>query len=151
MEFIWITSLIGWMKSEYCFTSLSAQSWQYRNRRKPEAGTMPYSYFEWLQGLFIVHSTICSTAHSMPLNSSEHCICTTTMTGFEPGTSRFQAPVDKNEPSRKTISRIFWFLMVHWWSVVGLYRMILSNQLYWPFKTVGADWETTSLLGNFWR
>ena len=31
---------------EYCFTSLSAQSWQYRDRRKPEAGTMPYSYFE---------------------------------------------------------------------------------------------------------
>ena len=32
--------------SEYCFTSLSAQSWQYRDRRKPEAGTIPYSYFE---------------------------------------------------------------------------------------------------------
>ena len=32
--------------NEYCFTSLSAQSWQYRDRRKPEAGTMPYSYFE---------------------------------------------------------------------------------------------------------
>ena len=31
---------------EYCFTSLSAQSWQYRDRRKPEAGTTPYSYFE---------------------------------------------------------------------------------------------------------
>ena len=30
---------------EYCFTSPSAQSWQYRDRRKPEAGTMPYSYF----------------------------------------------------------------------------------------------------------
>ena len=31
---------------EYCFTSLSAQSWQYRDRRKPEAGTRPYSYFK---------------------------------------------------------------------------------------------------------
>ena len=31
---------------EYCFTSLSAQLWQSRDRRKPEAGTMPYSYFE---------------------------------------------------------------------------------------------------------
>ena len=31
---------------EYCFTSLSAQSWQYRDRRRPEAGTMPESYFE---------------------------------------------------------------------------------------------------------
>ena len=26
--------------------SLSAQSWQYRDKRKPEAGTMPYCYFE---------------------------------------------------------------------------------------------------------
>ena len=32
---------------EYCFTLLSAQSWQYRDRRKPEAGTMPYSYFDF--------------------------------------------------------------------------------------------------------
>ena len=31
---------------EYCFTSLSAQSWRYCDRRKPEAGTMPCSYFE---------------------------------------------------------------------------------------------------------
>ena len=53
--------------SEYSFTSLSAQSWQYRDIRKPEAGTMPYSYSEWLQGFFIVHSTIGSTVHSMPL------------------------------------------------------------------------------------
>ena len=42
--------------------------------RQKEARTMPYSYFEWLQGLFIVHSTIGSTSHSMPLNSLEHCI-----------------------------------------------------------------------------
>ena len=70
--------------SEYYFTSLSAQSWQYRDRRKPEGGTMPYSYFEWLQGFFIMHSTIGSTVHSMPLNSFEHCICTTTMTNIWP-------------------------------------------------------------------
>ena len=31
---------------EYCFTLLSAQSWQYRDRRKPETETIPYSYFE---------------------------------------------------------------------------------------------------------
>ena len=59
--------------SEYCFTSLSAQSWQYRDRRKPEAGTTPYSYFEWLQGFFIVHSTIGSTVHFMPLWTSWKC------------------------------------------------------------------------------
>ena len=69
---------------EYCFTSLSAESWQYRDRRKPEAGAMPYSYFEWLQGIFIVHSTIGRTVHYMPLNSLEHCICTTTMTNIRP-------------------------------------------------------------------
>ena len=30
--------------SEYCFASFSALSWQYRNGRKPEVGTMLYSY-----------------------------------------------------------------------------------------------------------
>ena len=69
---------------DYCFTSLSAQSWQYRDRRMPEVGTMPYSYFEWLQRFFIVHSTIGSTSHFIPLNSWEHCICTTTMTNIRP-------------------------------------------------------------------
>ena len=29
---------------EYWFTACSAQSWQYRDRRKPDARTMPYSY-----------------------------------------------------------------------------------------------------------
>ena len=66
--------------SEYCFTSLSAKSWQYRDRKMPEAGTMPYTYFEGLQGFFIVHSTIGSTVHSRPSNSLEHFICTTGMT-----------------------------------------------------------------------
>ena len=42
---------------------------QYRDRRKPEAGTKSYSYFELLQGFFIVHSIIDSTLHSMPLNN----------------------------------------------------------------------------------
>ena len=70
--------------SEYCLTSLSAQSWQYCDRGKPEAGTMPYSYFERLQGFFIVHGTIGSTVHSMPLNSLEHYTCTTTMTNIRP-------------------------------------------------------------------
>ena len=88
----WSTRVGAWHPSawacyyiyEYCFTSLSAQSWQYRDRRKPEAGIVPYSYFEWLQGFFIVHSTIGSTVHSMILNSLEHCICTTTITNVRP-------------------------------------------------------------------
>ena len=45
---------------------------------------MPYSYVEWLQGFFIVHSIIGSTVHSMPLNSLKYCICTTTMTNIRP-------------------------------------------------------------------
>ena len=80
-----ITSLFTYIYiCQYCFKSLSAQSWQYRDWRKPKAGTVPYSYFEWLQGFFIVHSTIGSTVHSLPLNSLEHCICTTTMTNIRP-------------------------------------------------------------------
>ena len=51
--------------SEYCFTSLSVQSLQYRDKRKPEAGTMPYFYFEWLQEFFIVYNAISSTIPSM--------------------------------------------------------------------------------------
>ena len=31
-------------QSEYCFMSLSEQLWQYRERRKPEVGTILYSY-----------------------------------------------------------------------------------------------------------
>ena len=53
-----------------------------RQKEARKAGTMPYSYFEWLQGFFIVHSTRGSTVHSMPLNSLEHCICITTMTNI---------------------------------------------------------------------
>ena len=101
---------ISWGVNKYCFTSLSAQSWQYRDRREPEAGNMPYSYIEWLQGFFIVHSTIGSIVHSTI--SLEHCICTTTNNhddkypvrpGFEPGTFRLNTPVDTNEPSRPAV------------------------------------------------
>ena len=70
---IWIlySQRTRYIECEYFFMSLSAQSWQYGDRGKPETGTMLYS-FEWPQGLFIVHSTIDSTAHSMPKNSLEH-------------------------------------------------------------------------------
>ena len=46
----------------------------------PKPGLCP-TLFEWLQGFFIVHSTIDSTAHFMPLSSLAHSICTTPMTG----------------------------------------------------------------------
>ena len=69
--------------SEYCFKSLSVQSWPYRDRIKPEIGTCP-TLIEWLQGFFIVHSIIDSTVHSKPLNNLEHCICTTSTTSIQP-------------------------------------------------------------------
>ena len=37
-----------------------------------------------LHGFFIVHSAIDITAHSIPFNSLEHCICTTSMTNIRP-------------------------------------------------------------------
>ena len=73
---------------------LMNENGQYRDRRKPETRTMPYSYFEWLQGFFLVHSTIDSTVHSMPLNSLEHCICTTTMTNIRPDRDSNLVPPD---------------------------------------------------------
>ena len=49
---------------------------------------------EWLQGFFMVHRPIDSTAHSRPLNSLDHCICTTPMTNIR--TSRDSNPVPLN-------------------------------------------------------
>ena len=45
---------------------------------------------EWLQGFFILHSTIDSTAHSRPLYSLEH--------RCKPSTSAFRATTGPNEP-----------------------------------------------------
>ena len=84
--------------SEYCFTSLSAQSWQYRDRRKPDDETMPSCYFEWFQGFFILHSTIVSTEPSRLLNKLEHCICTTTMTNIRSNDSSLVPPGYKPQP-----------------------------------------------------
>ena len=43
-----------------------------------------------------MHSTIDNTVHSRPLNSLEHCICTTLMTHIRPG--RDSNPVPSFEP-----------------------------------------------------
>ena len=66
----WYRQMNEWILFYVAFCTIMAIS------RQKEAGTMTYSYFEWLQGFFIVHSTIGSAVHSMPLNSLEHCICT---------------------------------------------------------------------------
>ena len=91
--------------SEYCLTSLSAQSWQNRVRRQLESGNMSYSYFEWPKGLFIVHSTIGSTTlHAFEqfgaVYMHSHDDKYPARPGFEPGTTRLQAPFDTSEPSR---------------------------------------------------
>ena len=70
---------------------------------------MPYSYFEWLQGFFIVHSTIESAVHSAfekfgALQMHNHDDKNPARPGFEPDTSRLQAHVNTNEPSGPAMS-----------------------------------------------
>ena len=48
----------------------------------PKPGLCPTLIFKWFQGFFIMNSSIGCTVHAMPLNSLEHCICTTTMTNI---------------------------------------------------------------------
>ena len=55
-------SLHEWA-SGYHFTSLCAQSWQYRDRREPEVTIL---YSKLLQCFFVLHSTIESTVYSRP-------------------------------------------------------------------------------------
>ena len=64
--------------SEYSFTSLFLQ---YRDRRKTEAGTMPYTYQMTSRFLYSARN-IDSTAHSRHFNSLKHCICTTPITNI---------------------------------------------------------------------
>ena len=66
---------------------------QYRDKRKPEARTMPYSFFQWLQVFFLVHITIDSTVQSMHLNSLEqyHDDIYPAQLGLEPGIPDYKA------------------------------------------------------------
>ena len=66
---------------------------------------MPYSYFEWLQGFFIVHGAIGSIVHSIPLHSLEHCICTTTMTKIRPDRDANLVPPGYKPQSIRMIHR----------------------------------------------
>ena len=71
---------------------------------------MPYSFFEWLQGFFIVYSTIyrqyCTRQAFEQFGAlyihNDHDKYPS-RPGFEPSTSRLQAPVDTNEPSGPAI------------------------------------------------
>ena len=104
---------------KYWFTSFSAQSWQYHDRRKPDAGTMPYSNFECLQGFFIMHSTIGSPVHTMPSNSLEHCIYPTTMTNIRPdGDSNLFPPGYKPQSIRMSHRDRPYSIVYHWMSLI---------------------------------
>ena len=54
--------------------------------RQKEARSRDYALllFRMTSRVFIVHSMIGSTVHSRPLNSLQHCICTTMMTNIRP-------------------------------------------------------------------
>ena len=94
---------------EYCFTSLSAQSWQYRDRRKPEAGTIPYSYYEWLQGSFTLHSTIGSTVYAQP--RCQISVPTEIRTWYLQVT--IQAPVDTSHRGRPFCYTVHNIIMIN--------------------------------------
>ena len=81
LKYFYINDEYEWILLYVAFCTIMEISRQKEARSRVY---MPYSYFKWLQGFFIVHSTIGSTVHSMPLNSLEHCICTTTMTNIHP-------------------------------------------------------------------
>ena len=85
-----------WILLYVAFCTIMAISRQ----KEARAETMPYSYFEWLQGffimflVFIVHSTIGSSVRSRPLNILEHCIWTATMTNTRPDRNSSLVPPD---------------------------------------------------------
>ena len=91
------------LMSEYCLGSLSAQSWQYRDRSKPQVVAMPYSYRMTSRVLYSAH------------DHKQHCTLQTfeqfgvlhmhnpddkypTQPGFEHSTSEFRATTGPNRP-----------------------------------------------------
>ena len=92
--------------SDYCFTSPSAQSRQYRNRREHEVGTVPYSYRMTSRILYSAqyHRQHCTLqafeqfgALYMNNPNDKH------PTQTEPRISEFRATTGQNEPSGPAI------------------------------------------------
>ena len=98
IDYITCSSGIWWV-SEYCFTSFSAQSWQYRDRKKPKVRNMPYSYRMTSR---VPYSTQYHRQHCTlrPLNRLQHCECTTTMTNSRPCQDLNPVPSSKSQPNR---------------------------------------------------
>ena len=93
--------------SEYCFTSLSAQSLQFRDRRKPEVGTLPYSFQMTSRVLYSAqyHRRHC-TLHALEQFGALYMHSPdgkySTWPGFETSTSEFRATNGSNESSSTT-------------------------------------------------
>ena len=92
--------------SEYCFKSLSAQSWQYGDRKKPEVGTMPYFYLMTSRVLYSAqyHRQHCTLQAFEQFSALYTCMYNIddkypTRPGFKPSTSEVRAATAPNEPS----------------------------------------------------
>ena len=90
--------------SEYCFTSPSAQSRQYRDRKKPEVGSMPHSYRMTPRVLYSAqyrqHCTLQAFEQFGALYVHNLDDKHQTRSGFE--RSEFRATTGSNEPSGQT-------------------------------------------------
>ena len=110
--------------SEYYSALLSAQSWQYRERKKPEVGTMSYSYRMTPRVLYSeqYHRQHC-TLHAfeqfgalyMHNRNDKH----PTQPGFEPSrpTSEFRTTIKSNEPDRIGPAFTGWSSVISTWYV----------------------------------
>ena len=103
--------------------SLSAQSWQYRDTRNPEVGSMPYSY---RMTSMILYSSQCHRQHCTPHAFEQFGALYMHNTddkyparlGFEPSTSEFRATTGPNKPSAVTFIRSIPTLkQLHWFTV----------------------------------
>ena len=118
--------------TEHCFTSLSAQSWQYRDCSKPEVGTMLYFY--WMTSMVLYSdSTIDSTAHSRPLNSMYmHNLNDKIWPGLDwNSVPLFRATPGSNEPSGSAVD---WSPQIKW--VVIPWQQSIADE--WPYDTLSA-------------
>ena len=91
-------------QSEYCSTSLFAQSWKYHDRRKPEVGTILYSYRMTPRVLYSAqyHRQHCALQAFEQFGALYmHSLDNThpTRPGFETRTSEFRATTAPNEQS----------------------------------------------------
>ena len=86
-------------QSKYCVTSLFAQSWQYRDRRKPKVGTILYSYLIASRVLYsaqyhVQHCILQAIALYMQNLDDTH----PTRPGFETSTCESRATTGPDEP-----------------------------------------------------